>query len=150
MGPQERDAPLMADMQAHQRKLRENRQRLMSKLTTGRQSAEEVKPTENELRREELAKQIRVDGRETTEAHLDAICELVRVTMPGAVRTAFTGELRALQSQLRDGGRRDSFTRGVWAGWSSLLTQLIVRIEKEPEPPIANLDALSKEPPSFA
>lgn len=131
----------------------EERERAVNEMpprTTGRQLSDYVKPTENELRREELAKSIRVDGRETTEAHLDAICELVRVTMPGAVREAFVDELRALQAEVRDGARRDSFARGVWAGWSSLLTGLITRIEREPEPPIANLDALSKEPPGSA
>lgn len=102
----------------------------MPPRTTGRQLSDYVKPTENELRREELAKSIRVDGRERTQAHLDAICELVRVSMPGAVREAFSGELKALQAELRDGVRRDSFSRGVWAGWSSLLTEMIRRLDE--------------------
>lgn len=113
--------------EARRRKLNEDRQRLFNKVVTVPLRRAE---NENELRREELAKQIRVDGRETTEAHLDAICALVRVTMPGAVRTAFTDELRALQAEVRDGGRRDTFARGVWAGWSSLLTELISRLDE--------------------
>lgn len=120
----------MANMGEHQRKLREDRQRLFNKVVTEPLAQAE---NENEARREQLAKQIRVDGREVTQARLDAICELVRVSMPGAVREAFSGELRALQAEIRDGGRRDTFARGVWAGWSSLLTEMIRRLDNPPE-----------------
>lgn len=116
-----------AEDRAALRRLREDRQRLFNKVVTEPLAKAE---NENEARREELAKQIRVDGRERTEAHLDAICELVRVTMPGVVREAFSDELKALQAEVRDGGRRDTFARGVWAGWSSLLTEMIRRLDE--------------------
>lgn len=73
---------------------------------------------------------------------LGALAGLVRASMPGAVREAFLGQLKDLKELVeKTPPSNDSYTRGVWAGWTSLLTELIVRIEREPEPPIGSLRA---------
>lgn len=64
------------------------------------------------------------------QAHLDAICELVRVSMPGVVREAFVGELSDLRELVKEPPQRDSFSRGVWAGYDHLLTELISRLNE--------------------
>jgi hypothetical protein len=70
------------------------------------------------------------DRTERAQATLDALANLVRASMPGAVREAFSGLLSDLIGQLRDGARRDNFSRGVWAGWTSLAVQLQRRIDE--------------------
>lgn len=66
---------------------------------------------------------------EAAQAQLDAICALVRVSMPHAVKQAFVGQLSDLRNMVKEPAQRDSFSRGVWAGWDSLLTELISRLQ---------------------
>src|SRR5688572_24426720 len=56
---------------------------------------------------------------------LNAIAGMIRAAMPeGVVRSAFSTLLKDLAAIVRDGARRDNFSRGVWAGWGSLATEL--------------------------
>jgi hypothetical protein len=63
---------------------------------------------------------------------LNAIAGMIRAAMPeGVVRSAFSTLLKDLAGIVRDGARRDNFSRGVWAGWGSLATELYTRIDSD-------------------
>lgn len=64
------------------------------------------------------------------QAHLNVICETIRVCMPGIVREAFVGELSDLRTLVKEPPQRDSFSRGVWAGYDHLLTEIISRLNE--------------------
>ena len=81
---------------------------------------------------------------------LNGLAAIVRASMPGVVRKAFIGQLMDLRDVVGKPAQRDVFTRGVWAGYNHLLTELINRLNVPDEPPIANLDKLAQEPPGFA
>lgn len=92
------------------------------------QSAEDR--AEIRRRREASASDAISDDAVRAQAHLDALCAIVRVSMPGIVREAFVSELSDLRTLVKEPPQRDSFSRGVWAGYDHLLTELISRLNE--------------------
>jgi hypothetical protein len=121
----------MADIERHQRKMRENRQRIMSNLNKA--AIDNGAALERLMNEETLrvgANRALSDNATRAQAHLDAICETIRVCMPGVVREALVGELSDLRTLVKEPPQRDSFSRGVWAGYDHLLTELISRLNE--------------------